>query len=173
MKKRRRKRSGPKPIHYRGCNCSICDAIAAGVQPDVAIAQARDWEFRQLAKHGWYVHLIANDDSSPTGFQAHTHGLREAADHADFQVVVPLPQNLVHDILINLVDRVKTGERFEVKSQADNVIGNALRVAFLAVKEDGRDVLRVILPDGKGKLGREEIAYPWSDQYLDGDGEPL
>ncbi len=43
---------------------------------------------------------------------AHTHGLQENYPHCKFQIVIPVPQKLLHTLMITLVDRVKAGERF-------------------------------------------------------------
>jgi len=129
------------------------------------------WEAEQMQKHGWYIHFVAVDPDSPTGFNAHTHGLQERQDHPDFQIVIPMPERMLHPIMITLADRVKTGERFRAGQMLDDVItgkdGGQLLVKLVDAKECDRPVLRVIIPDKHGKVELSEIAEPFDKQYGD------
>jgi Domain of unknown function (DUF4262) len=151
------------------CKCSRCAAIAAGKTPAQADAEYQKWERENLRKHGWICHFVTADAASPTGFNLHTHGLQENYQHADFQIVVPLPQKVGHSILITLADRVKAGERFEADKKVDGVItdpdGEGMPVKLIEATECGRPVLRVILPDPRGKLDLGEIDDQYVKQY--------
>ena len=157
------------------CRCSRCEAIAAGKTPAEADADYRKWEQANMQNHGWIIHFVAQgDESSPTGFNAHTHGLQQNYDHADFQVVIPLPQQVVHTIMITLADRVKAAERFQAGQTVADVIegggrltGQELLVKLVDATEGGRPVLRVILPDPNGKLDLGEINAQYARQYAD------
>lgn len=157
-----------KPKKHTGkssCNCARCAAIAAGKTPAQADAERRAWTETQIKKHGWIVHFVAGgDEQSPTGFNAHTHGLQENYQHKDFQLVIPLPEKVAHPIFIELADRVKAGEKFVAGQKVDDII-QGMQVKLIDAVECGRPVLRVILPDKNGKLDLGEIAEPYAQQY--------
>ncbi len=147
------------------CKCARCAAIAAGKTPAQADAERRDWTRTQMNKYGWICHFVATgDEQTSTGFNAHTHGLQENHQHADFQIVIPLPEKVAHAIFITLADRVKAGEKFAAGQKLDEVI-QQMQVKLIDAVECGRAVLRVILPDKAGKLDLGEIADPYATQY--------
>jgi hypothetical protein len=49
--------------------------IIKGVLPPDPIEEMPGREAEEMASRGWIVHRIPGDDT-PTGFNAHTHGLR-------------------------------------------------------------------------------------------------
>lgn len=150
------------------CRCQRCAAIAAGATPAEADAQRRAWTQANMRKHGWIAEVVADDFDSPTGFNLHTHGLQENYDHPDFQIVVPLPDKVGHTLMITLADRVKAGERFHAGQKVDGVIeGAGGLVKLIDATECGRPVLRVILPDPRGKLDLGEINDQYARQYDD------
>jgi hypothetical protein len=154
-----------KHTNKRGCTCARCAAIASGKTPGQADAEQREWTRAQMAKYGWIVHFVpGGDDQTPTGFNAHTHGLQENYQHADFQIVVPLPDKVAHGIFITLADRVKQGEKFQDRQKVDEVI-KGFAVKLIDAVECGRPVLRIILPDPNGKLDLGEINDQYAVQY--------
>jgi len=155
------------------CPCARCRAIASGMTPEEADAQQRDWENRCLVDNGFYVHLVGQDNGSPTNFNAHTHGLDRFDDHLDFQVIIPLPPEIVHGILTVLSERVKEGERFAPNQLVDKVLTGGVQVKLVEAKEDNRKVLRVILPDPRGKVEPNEINEQYGTQYADVEGVTL
>lgn len=143
--------------------CSIGEALARGLTPEQAFAEAKAWEQERLEHGGWFVHYVGND--TDTGLaNIHTHGLEETAGHPDFQLVAPVPPALAQGILQRLVDRVKGGERFEAGRRYDGVV-EAFDVLMVGAEESGRPVLRVVLPDRHGCLDRGAIEEPWGDQW--------
>lgn len=155
-----------------GCQCARCAAIAAGMSPDEAADAQIEWENKAIAERGFYVHYVSADSSSPTNFNAHTHGLQAFGDHLDFQLVVPLPPDTAHGIICTLVERVKSGERFVSGQNIDEVI-QGFEIKLIEASEDDRRVLRIILPDPKGKLEPNEIDEKYSVQYKDVEGVVL
>ena len=151
------------------CKCARCAAIAAGATPEEADKQQVDWTREKMKKHGWIVHFVPDDEQSPTGTNIHTHGLQENFGHPDFQLIVPLPQKMAHNILINLADRVKAGEVFTDGQVVTGVI-RGFEVKMVTATETGRVVLRVVIPAKDGKLDREEMSEPWVKQYADLEG---
>jgi Domain of unknown function (DUF4262) len=120
------------------CRCHRCASIAAGATPAEADAEYREWEQLNLLKHGWIVHLVGDDSDSPTGFNLHTHGLRQNYDHPDFQIVIPLPEKIGHALMITLANRVKAGERFEAGQTVTELLGNGMLVKLIDATECGR-----------------------------------
>lgn len=141
--------------HPKRCPCASCAAIAAGKSPEQAIKDHLAWAEEQLRKHGFYVHLVAaGDDTSPTGFNAHTHGLAEGHQHPDFQIIIPLAEAVALELFHNLADRVKGGERFASGQLVSEIISSAGGlVKLIDATEGDRPVLRVVLPDRHGNLG--------------------
>jgi hypothetical protein len=156
-----------KPTKHTGkgsCKCARCAAIASGKTHAQADAEDRDWTRTQMKRHGWICHFVTDDESSPTGLNLHTHGLQENYQHPDFQIVVLLPEKVGHSILIALADRVKAGEKFQDRQKVDEII-QRFPVKLIDAVECGRPVLRVILPDPRGKLDLGEIGDPYARQY--------
>lgn len=115
-----------------------------------------------IAKYGFAVHGVHD---YPDGFaNYHTHGIAETVGHPDFQIVMPLPFDVSMSIFWTLFRRVKDGERFAAGQSADRVI-KGYQVRFLEAREDGRDVLRLLLPDKNGKFPGEPGCVPaWAQQ---------
>ena len=152
--------------HEKKCDCYLCQLEAEGKTPEEAFQMMKQKELEFLAEYGWYVHFIADDADSPTGFNYHTHGLSEGYDHPDFQIVFRLPPEKAHFIFDELCNRVKKGEKFEDGQIVDKVIRD-YKVKLVSATENDRPVLRVILPAKDGKLERDEMLEPFNLQYSD------
>jgi len=152
-----------------GCRCARCEAIAAGMTPDEAAIAQLEWEAKALAERGFYVHYVGVDPSSPTNFNAHTHGMQAFDNHLDFQLIVPLPPEYAHNIICTLAERVKSGERFVSGQKLDKII-RGFEIKLIEAPEDDRRVLRIILPDPNGKLEPDEINEQYVVQYKDVEG---
>lgn len=121
---------------------------------------------RMMKKFGWYAHYVPDDLTSPTEFNAHTHGFEESWGHPDVQIVFPLPQEVAHSIFWNIARAIKEGKPFRFsagKPYADII--EKYHVTFAWAKEGGRRVLRIILPDEKGAFAKDLIAEPYSIQW--------
>ena len=147
------------------CKCAICEARAAGLTPAQASAAQTEWEKNAIAKFGFYVHYLCDDRDSPTGYNAHTHGM-EAFGNLDFQLVIPLPAATARSVISNIAERVMNGEKFSSGQLVSNII-KGFDIKLIEVTEDGRKVLRIILPDKHGKLDQFEISGKYNIQYKD------
>jgi hypothetical protein len=98
--------------HENSCKCAMCDARELGLTDEQIKASEEEWVKSALDKYGFYIHYVSEDMSSPTGFNAHTHGLQSFDNHLDFQLVIPLPSGVAHQVISNISRRVKDGERF-------------------------------------------------------------
>jgi hypothetical protein len=107
-----------------------------------------------LEKYGWVVHFVYPDKNNRLA-NIHTHGFEDSWEHLDIQIVLPIEQRTAHNILTNLADRVKKGEKFEIGKLYDDVIEN-FKIYFVLKEEKNRTVLRLILPDASGKYPNDE-----------------
>jgi len=165
----KRKQNGK---HKPACQCAICARVAGGMTRQAAMRDVMTHMQEQMAKHGWIAHFVTQDPSSPTGFNAHTHGLAENNQHPDFQIVLPMPPDLAHDLLRIMAERVKEGEKFQADQKVAEVIGGLgkldgreLLVKLIDATEGDRPVLRMVLPDKDGNLDLGQIADPFAAQY--------
>jgi hypothetical protein len=130
------------------CDCEIC---GSGLPMEEAIERLRKWEADMLAQHGWYAHMVPNDyDQSPSGFNAHTHGL-ELVGRLNFQIVCPLPPDVVHSILTSLV-KLDREVGLNAGQDVEGVV-KGYKVRLALAMECDRQVLRAIMPDRHGRLG--------------------
>lgn len=157
----------PKKNHEPKCRCSTCEAVEAGMTPEQAIEQRRQWENQMLQEYGWFVHYVGHDPDVPYNFNAHTHGLLEGYGHLDLQVVFPLREDTCHSILATLAERIKAGEKFHHGQRVEKVIGNNLQILLHEAIETGRPVLRIILPDKEGNLDANTLTDVFKNQYAD------
>lgn len=117
-----------------------------------------------MKKYGWYAHYVPGDNSSPTEFNAHTHGFEESWNHPDIQIVVYMPQQTIHGIMTTIANAVKEGTAFQPGRTYDNVL-QGYDVMFAGAQEGGRRVLRVILPDPQNNVARGDISAPYAVQW--------
>ncbi|MBE7465995.1 MAG: DUF4262 domain-containing protein [Planctomycetes bacterium] len=126
-----------------------------------AMTRITAWESDMLAKHGWYVHLVSDDRDSPTGFNAHTHGL-ETHGLLNFQIVCPMRAETANTIFAMLVHRARESS-LVAGMELSEILGDGLKVRLMLAEESRRKVLRAILPDMHGKFG-QEAQEPFGDQ---------
>lgn len=129
---------------------------------------------KNTSKYDWIIHLVSNDapcaccgkteNKFPVYIcNAHTHGM-ERYNHLDFQIVLDIPAEDVGYLLNTMGERVRAGEKFK---DGDVVKGLFLDcdVRLMRIKETGRDVLRLIIPDSRNRFpGDAGCKYPYSQQ---------
>ena len=130
-------------------------------------------------KVDWVIHAVVNGlpchlcGKTPTRLlpnccNAHTHGMAKY-DHMDFQLVLNFPPHEIARILNTLGLRVQDGEQFK---NGDLVVGiyEDCDVRLTEFDEDGRTVLRVVIPDTKNRFpDNPECSYPYTVQALPTD----
>lgn len=151
--------------NHTNCKCSVCSDVSSGLSKEEAIKIRLAWEREAFEKYGFFVHFVEQDDSSPTNFNVHTHGM-EAYDHLDFQIVIPLHAETAHTIISDIANRVKNGERFFAGQNVSKLI-RGFDVKLIEAHECQRKVLRIVLPDKFGKLEENEISGNFALQYKD------
>lgn len=123
-----------------------------------------------MQKYGWYAQYVPGDKSSPMGFNAHTHGFSETWDHPDVQIVIPMPQGMLHGIFITMAGRLKEGKTYEPGRRYDDILKD-FDVMFAWAREGAdasgnpRRVLRMILPDKDNVLERGSLPDPYGKQW--------
>lgn len=129
-------------------------------------------------KIDWIIHLVANGACEKcggveTGFlpymcNAHTHGM-ECYGHMDFQMVLALPPQEIGRIFNTLGLRVQSGERFRPGDMVSGIYEDC-SVRLDEYEEDGRRVLRVIIPDADNIFPEDgSCKAPYCFQILETD----
>lgn len=110
-------------------------------------------EQEMLDKYGWVVRYVFETDAHEFDGLAniYTKGLPESFGHPNIQVVLPLPQDIIHSVLLGMVESIKTGVVFESGVISDEVL-RGMPVTFKTFKNNGKEVLRLLLPDPNGIL---------------------
>lgn len=123
-------------------------------------------EREDMRKYGWIAHVVGSDDkTAPFGFNYHTHGLPQKFKGAyDVQIVLPLPPKLAHRLAINYIALLAEGQRID-PGQVCSKIVRGMDVKLVVVKECGRKVLRMILPDSAGFWEKEKADPKFARQW--------
>lgn len=116
------------------------------------------WVEEMAKRHGWYIHFDMLSSDHPYNVNIHTHGLYRF-DHLDVQICFPLTREDAYTLLLGIVERISNGDRFAPGIRYPDVL-HGHHVEFAEAKEDGRVVLRLILPDRNGDL-RGELSDQW------------
>lgn len=127
----------------------------------------RRWQAARIREYGWVGNFTLGDPSMPYGINANTNGLVETHNHPDFQIVMRLQPQLSNQLLVNCVDKIKEGVKFEPGVEYEGIVGGGYSVCFVVATEGDREVLRMIIPGKDGKLAEDEIDPRFKDQYKD------
>ena len=115
----------------------------------------------------WIIHYILDDPGPyPYLFNAHTHGM-EKYRHPDFQMVLNLPQEHICYLLNTMGMRVQGGENFHDGDMVSGIYEDC-SIRLKKVRETGRDVLRLIIPDKHNRFPEDENCMePYRHQELE------
>lgn len=138
------------------CECAMCK-----YGPE-AVAK---WEAEQVAKHGWYAHLVQDDTNLFFGFNCHTHGIQENLHHPDLQIVLPMDAQTCLGILHSVVAKIREGKQFKHGDMVEGIIQDGYKVLFINARECDRNVLRIILPDKDGNLEPSSMHWTFDHQH--------
>ena len=144
--------------------CSCCDSEGSHEE---RMKKMREWEEEQVIKHGWFAHVVTDDDRTTTGMNIHTHVIKESFGHPDLQIVAVMNPEVAHHIICDIVKQIKDGIKFKSGNTYDGIIKPPFKVKFVKAVETDRNVLRVILPDKNGCLDVGKIGKPFDLQYAD------
>jgi hypothetical protein len=119
-------------------------------------------EEESIAKYGWYAHIDMHACGSPNHVNIHTHGIKKAFGHLEFQCCFPIDPNVVLHIWHNLVGEIKQGKKFLPYTDYFGYLSNEkYPLRFVPAMENGRFVLRMLVCDGHGKYDRG----PYKEQF--------
>ena len=122
------------------CQCDVCKKRA-----DAIIRL----QIESIDLYGWVVHYVYDDKMCPAKVNIHTHHVQESFGHKDIQVCLNLKPELVHRLLVNIVNNIKTGVKYEPGKKYGNIVDN-FKLEFIEATESGRKVLRLLIPDENG-----------------------
>ena len=146
-------------------------------RPDKAKLDATDRRLlADVEKYGWHCLHVHEEAQLP--YWSFSIGVFQTWQHPEF-VVFGLRDTVAHDLLNELVERVKVGESFSPGRDYDDILeGFDCRfvsvdpkwyAAFLGYaqwfyeSEEGFPVLQLVSPDEQGR-------YPWEEEYAITDG---
>lgn len=131
------------------CTCMACQHGMEGLS---------DFEHNAVRKFGWWVHLLTESDpSSPTGFNMHTHGVAEFYGHTDFQCVFPhIDPSYIMAFWNDMINDIKQGQRFLPDIDYPGYAEDGYFIRFIEAVEDGRPVLRMLIPNTAGRYEAEK-----------------
>jgi len=143
---------------HENCKCTYCSA------PD----KAAEWEAKALMEYGFFMHYVTDHDpQSPSGFNCHTHGL-DLIGGFDLQITLPLKPEIASSIFHDLAARTKSGRKFSDGEILDDVLSGGYKCRLVLAEECERPVLRIILPDPKGRIMPNDMDKAYRDaQYKD------
>ena len=127
------------------------------------VTSIRCWEEEMIEKYQWWFHYVVGDASGCPN--AHTHGVADNFGHMDLQITLPIAQSQIQGVFNAVMDRIKSGDRFVDGQIADHILCEPYKVKFVRAEENGRAVLRIILPDPEGNLDREVMERVYASQY--------
>lgn len=127
-------------------------------------------------KIDWIFHLVANgvhcqecgkaENPFPQYIcNAHTHGM-DKYSHPEFQLVLYMPEATIGYVLNTMGLRVQAGERFKAGDLVEGIFLDC-PVRLDEFEENGRKLLRVIIPDAQNRFPEDpDCAYPYNFQTL-------
>ena len=121
-------------------------------------------EMELVEKYGWFSHFVAGDKRYPFGINVHTHELKRKFEHDDLQIILPVPDETLNSLLWTVVERIEKGEKFEPGMIVSKVVKN-YNITFAYATENGRLVLRLILPDKDCNLKEEDMDPKYALQW--------
>lgn len=134
---------------FKGCDCGMCGKDGKNYA---------EWEASQYAEWGWIMHIVIDHDpQSPSGFNAHTHGM-DLIGHPDFQITLPLSNDHISSFFHTLCSRVKNGERFKNGDVITDLCANDYKVRFIDATENDRPVLRLVFADKFNRVMPEDMS---------------
>jgi len=103
-----------------------------------------------IEKAGWWAHIVPSGDNTPFGYNYHTHNFEEKFNHLNIQIVYPLPPDLAHALILDVIENIIEAKvKIQVGQKYEGVMAN-YKVEFIRAVETGRNVWRMVLPDANG-----------------------
>lgn len=114
-------------------------------------------ERNMIEDHGFFVRYVYETEASEFDGLAniYTQGLPRSFNHPDIQVVLPIPQLVIHSVLVGVVNAIKSGIVFEDGVISHEVLAG-MPVTFKPFDNGGVSMLRMLLPDPNGVLPTDD-----------------
>jgi hypothetical protein len=148
--------------HTTDCECVMCVAKREGLTKQQARLRFKHREEQMMAKQGWVIHYVLGDDDQPVNI--HTHGLEEKFGHLDLQLAIAVPPDMAQGILLSAVDLIKRGLTLTPGLRVKKVL-KGYDVKIVAADDNGRAVVRIIIPDAGGHLEKQDMEALYAEQY--------
>lgn len=129
--------------HQKSCGCFACEH---------GLEAFHKMKEENLKKTGFItIPYVSGCEKYPNNSNVVTEGFQETWGHKDLQVCFPsLSWERIHDIFWVIANLVKDGNKFQAGKFYDNIIQN-YEVQFVNARQNGRDVLRLLICDPNGK----------------------
>lgn len=138
------------------CHCNICKS---------GIEEYKRRVEESFKNYGFFIHMIIKDPNHPFGINFHTHGLPESFNHKNLQICFPIDESTAYDIIHNIVNNIREKRSIYYPGKIVSNIIDPFDITFISVKENDEDILRVIFPDEKGCLIKEQINPIYLSQW--------
>lgn len=125
-----------------------------------------DKQKSDMEKYGWVVHYV-HATAPGEAFSYHTHGVLESFGHPDLEITLPLEPKMVHPIICDMVEQIKEGRKFEAGNKYDKVLRGFMVKAIVA-SDEGRPLIRILLPDPKGRFPGDKKCDSTYEKQLTG-----
>ena len=113
-----------------------------------------------IASYGWHVlHVLSEDEAS----FSYTVGFTETLGHAEV-IMSGLRRELRHDLLNDIGNLIKNGERFE-KGDISHRVVKGLPVKFIAVDEKSKVAYLRMAANRYGEAGFQALQCVWPDKH--------
>ena len=135
------------------------------VPESVRIARIEQAHTQMIKEFGFIVEAVMDDPETPFGYNVHTHGLSAKFNHPDLQIVFPMDPRIAHMILTNAANLIKAGSHFNDGDISEDLLADNVKTKFISAIECGRQVLRIILPDTKFCLEKDQMEQEYAKQF--------
>lgn len=144
--------------HKNKCQCKGCQLKEKGYSDEMVLYLRNKEDEANIKKHGFVAHYVFPIDGSKWA-NYHTHGLTKTKNHLDLQVVLPINPEIVHSIIWAFVRKITEKRTFKDGDLVNEIIEN-YPVKLKKTIEDGRQILRVLLPDENGLFNGDKGCDP-------------
>jgi hypothetical protein len=109
----------------------------------------RKKEVDLIEQFGFVTRFITDDYKCPFGINYCTHGLYRTFKHPNLQICFQIDARIAHDLFHIVVNMIRDGKKF-VAGKKYSGIAEGYNTEFIDAIENGRPVLRMLIPDKDG-----------------------
>lgn len=104
-----------------------------------------------INEYGYLIHYV-HDNYSDNLPSIHTHGFKETYGEYDIEIILPLTMHVAKGIFDRIKFKYESGESIQPYKYYRDIIQNYSVVFVEAIDENGRNILRLLLPDIHGRM---------------------